>query len=82
MPLVLNGELSNIMDNNIQKFLDSIKDITYYDINNKNDFNIFKILSLEHRETYFCRFLGELLDPAGTHGADCLLCCFFNTFLE
>ena len=56
-------------NNNIDDLLDHIKGISNYDFNANNDFNIFKILGIERRETYFCRFVGELLNPEGSHGA-------------
>lgn len=39
-------------------------------------FNIFSVLGIENREVIICRFLGELLDPNGSHqmGAFPLLC--------
>lgn len=60
------------MDSNIDGLLDCIKEINHYYVNESSEFNIFKILSLEHREIYFCRFIGALLDPAGLHGAGSL----------
>ncbi len=60
------------MDNNTVGLLDRIKEINHHYFNVSNDFNIFKILTLEHRETYFCKFIGSLLDPAGLHEAGSL----------
>ena len=60
------------MTNNIVGLLGDIKEINHYYVNEINEFNIFKILSMEHRETYFCKFIGALLDPAGLHGAGSL----------
>lgn len=34
----------------------------------KNSFNIFNVLGVETKEVIICRFLGELLNPHGSHG--------------
>lgn len=39
------------------------------DRKNKNElFNIFQVLGVQENEVIICRFLGELLDPKGSHG--------------
>lgn len=35
--------------------------------NAQNTFNVFTVLGIEHKEVILCRFLGELLDPNGSH---------------
>ena len=35
---------------------------------NKQSFNLFTVLGVEHKEVIICRFLGEMLDPRGSHG--------------
>lgn len=57
------------MYENISDLLESVKEFVQNDVKGSDDFNIFKILAVEHREIYFCRFIGGLLDPRGTHGA-------------
>lgn len=38
-----------------------------YKYGKKDNFNIFKILKIESKEVLICRFLGEFLDPYGSH---------------
>ena len=33
----------------------------------KTDFNIFRVLGVQAKEVIICRFIGELLDPKGSH---------------
>ena len=45
----------------------------------KNGFNIFNVLGVETKEVIICRFLGELLNPYGSHGLGTLP---LETFLK
>ncbi len=55
--------------NSIKKLLEKITDVHINDISErKNEYNIFHVLGIEHREVLICRFLGNLLDPKGSHG--------------
>ena len=48
-----------------------------------NEFNIFKVLGIQYNEVLICRFLGELLNPNGTHGCGALfLDEFFKTVIK
>lgn len=49
----------------------------------KSDFNIFRVLGVQTKEVIICRFIGELLDPKGSHnmGANALK-TFFKIVLD
>lgn len=44
-------------------------------------YNIFRVLGIEDKEVLICRFLGDLLDPKGTHGCGPLFLARFFRLL-
>lgn len=60
--------------NDSEKFLKNNKNDCY-----ENDYNIFSVLNLIHREIYHSRFLADLLNPDGLHNQRSL---FLEKFLE
>lgn len=52
-------------------------------ISSAEAFNIFSVLGIESKEVILCRFLGELLDPNGSHQMGALpLACFASQVLK
>ena len=52
----------------IQNFLDEISPCCKKVDGDGEKFNLFQVLGIEYREIHFCRLLGALLNPAGSHG--------------
>ena len=55
----------------MKKLLDNISRAagrTAFSNADKEDFNVFRVLGVQTKEVIICRFIGELLDPYGTHG--------------
>ena len=47
-----------------------------------DSYNIFQVLEIESKEVLICRFLGDLLDPNGSHGCKIeFLKRFFNLII-
>lgn len=73
------------MKETIDKLLERIKFEMKYDkeqSNAINEFNIFNVLGVETKEVIICRFLGEFLNPKGSHNlGDKPLQLFFKTVL-
>lgn len=44
-------------------------------------YNIFQVLRIEDKEVLICRFLGDLLNPKGSHGCDILFLKHFFRYL-
>lgn len=61
------------MDNMVE-LLARLKDLWETQNNEKqsqeSEFNIFKTLGVENKEVIICRFIGELLNPDGSHGLE------------
>ena len=49
------------------KIINDLRDYLPENVSFNNDFNIFKVLGIESKEVLICRFLGELLNPGGSH---------------
>lgn len=47
----------------------------------REHYNIFRVLEIEDKEVLICRFLGDLLDPKGTHGCGALFLARFFRLL-
>ncbi len=52
----------------IQNFLDEIAPYCKKTDGDWEKFNLFQTLGIEYSEIHFCRLLGALLDPTGSHG--------------
>ncbi len=74
------------MKETIDKLLERIKSEMNYAKDNNNSidkFNIFSVLGVETKEVIICRFLGEFLDPKGSHNLGAApLRLFFETVLD
>ena len=53
---------------NVNNMLDLLKHIPKQSSTSYNGYNIFEVLGVEYSEVIVCRFIGNLLDPKGSHG--------------
>ena len=56
-----------MLTNVIEKLIQITNEHLPKSIASNNGFNIFKVLGIESKEVLICRFLGELLNPIGSH---------------
>ncbi len=57
------------MENNLKNLLEKLyENLSFDSKSEKSGFNIFSVLGVENKEVIICRFLGEILDPCGSHG--------------
>ena len=69
----------NILLNEIKNIVNKYKLEKRNQLKEGKSFNIFKILNASYKENLHSKFIGELLDPNGSHGQGYL---FLNLFLE